>query len=277
MAKTAIVAKRGNVFLVEPERLVLVYDKADPLYDPRVEDAPDERMIANVAMHGVLEPVLARKNGEAIEVIAGRGRVKAALEANKRLAAEGKPAINVPVMLKGGSDADLFGIMVAENEIRRGDTVLAKGEKARRLVNFGYTVQQVAVTFGVSRQAVEGWLAADALPQPIRDAVEAGEVSATAAIQMAGLPREEQVARFEAASQQGAKPTKQAMRGAAARQGAGKPAPGKTGTPGSPTRMPKHEYQIRDKLASLSVRTDYDRGVNAALRWVLGRIGDDEV
>ena len=256
MAKTAIDAPRSNIFFVNPEKLTLVYEKDHPLYDPRVEDEPDERMVDNIAMHGVLEPIIVRKNGEKIEVVVGRGRTKAALEANKRLSAEGKPTISVPAIIKGGSDADLFGIMISENEIRRGDTMLVKGNKARKLLNLGYTVQKIAITFGVSRQAVESWLSADELPQPIKDAVEAGDMTATAAIQMAGRPREEQVEQFETVRREGRKPTAKIMRGAAKEI----------------TLMRiKSRSEIMNMLESCIERMDdYAIGYKAALLWVLG-------
>jgi ParB family chromosome partitioning protein len=265
MGKSAIDAKRGNVFFVEPERLTLVYDKTHPLYDPRVEDEPEERFIANVAMHGVLEPVLVRKNGDQIEVVAGRGRTKAATEANRRLAAEGKPLILVPIMVKGGNDADLFGVMISENEIRREDTMLVKGQKARKLLNMGHTVQQIAVVFGVSRQAVETWLAAEELPQPIKDAVEAGEITATAALQLGGHTREEQVKRFNDLKQQGAKTTVANTRSAAA-------APDNKPAPRIKTRAEIEKEIERIKGIQPQGGAEYIK-INA-LRWVLGE-GED--
>jgi ParB family chromosome partitioning protein len=261
MSKTAIDAKRGTVFHIEPERLTLITDKEHPLYDPRVENPADEAMIANIAMHGVIEPVIVRKNGDSIEVVAGRGRTKAALEANIRLIAEGKPPVLVPVILKGGSDADLFGISIAENEIRRGDDVLVKGEKARKLLNMGYTRQQIAVTFGVSRQSVDTWLAAEELPEPIKDAVKAGEVSPTAAMQLSGHSREEQVRRYDDIKQSGVKPTVAAMRSAAA----------------SPVNRPVPRSKSRGEIEEEITRrmkqgsTIENRFYVMALLWVLGR------
>ena len=263
MGKTAIDEKRGTMFLVPPEKLKLVADKNHPLYDRRVEDAPDESMIANIAMHGVLEPVLVRKNGEAIEVVAGRGRTKAAIEANRRLTAEGKLPLLVPVIIRSGADADLFGVMISENEIRRGDSMLVKGEKARKLLNLGYTVQQIAVTFGVTRQAVEQWLAAEELPKPIKEAVEAGEITASAALQLAGAGqgRDEQVKRYEDIKRQGTKPTIQKIRNAVA-----------VASDDKPTPKMKTRKEILEKIQD--VRGDdenWARAYIAALMWVLGK------
>jgi ParB family chromosome partitioning protein len=261
MSKSAIDAKRGNIFFLEPDRLTLVYDKHNPLYDPRVEDDPEERMIANIAMHGVLEPIIVRKNGTDLEVVACRGRTKSALEANRRLVAEGKQPLLVPVIIKGGSDADLFGVMISENEIRREDTMLIKGGKARKLLNMGHTVQHIAIVFGVTRKAVTDWLAVDDLPQEIKDAVDTGEMTATAALQIAaaGHSREEQVKRYKDIKEQGAKPTVATMKSAAAAKD-NKPAP----------KM-KNRKEIEAKIYDCkSEYNDYLKGYNDALRWVLG-------
>jgi ParB family chromosome partitioning protein len=268
MAKTAINAKRGNIFMVEPERLTLVTDKDHPLYDPRVEDMPDENMILNIAKHGVLEPVLVRKNGDDIEVIAGRRRTKAATEANRRLTAEGKLPLLIPIMIRGGTDADLFGVLISENEIRRNDTMIHKGEKARKLLNMGYDVNGIAVTFGVSRQAVDSWLTVQQMPEPIKEAVEAGEVSATAVLHLAGFSRDEQVERFKDLMAQGAKTTVANVRSAAAST-ENKPAP-KMKTRAEIER--KYEYLKADHYPGL----DYSRGQIDILHWVLGLEGGAE-
>ena len=250
---------RKDVFMVKPENLTLVYDKAHPLYDPRVENEPPESMILNIMMNGVLEPIIVCKNGGDYKIVAGRGRTKATIEANKRLAAEGKPPINIPCIMRSGTDAELYGVMVSENEIRRDDTRLIKGEKARKLLNLGYTVTQIAVTFGVSRQAVENWLAADELPEEIKNAVESGEITATAAVELAkgGQSKDEQVQQFEDLKKEGKKPTVHNV-----------------------TKAPKvkRRKEIEAHLDNLDVGTceEYENGYRAALRWVLNENEEDD-
>lgn len=261
MSKQAIEAKRGTVFHLEPERLTLVTDKNHPLYDPRVELPYDESMVLNIALHGVLEPILIRKNGTAIEVVAGRGRTKAALEVNRRLKAEGKPTLLIPAMLKGGTDADLFGILISENEIRHEDSMINKGEKARKLLNMGRSIQEIALTFGVSRQSVENWLNIQQLPEKIKTAVENKELSATAAIQLSDYSREEQVKRYEDIKQQGAKPTVKNMQ-SAANSVDNKPMP--------KMRTRKEiEYRLNDN-AFIYPSSEYMQAYETALKWVLG-------
>lgn len=258
MAKTALDAKRRDIFMLQPEQLTLVTDKNHPLYDPRVENPPDESMIANIAVYGVLEPILVRKNGSAIEVIAGRGRTKAAIEANKRLLAEGKPSLLIPAVVKGGSDADLFGILISENEIRRNDSMLIKGSKARKLLNMGYTIQQISVTFGVSRQSIENWLLAEELPEQIKEAIETGDISATAAIQVAEYSRDEQIERIKDIKEKGKKPTVQTMKSAANSQD------------NNPLPKMKTRKEIEKENSEWANTTEYTKGYKDALLWVLG-------
>lgn len=261
MGKTAIDAKRGTVFMMEPERLTLVTDKMHPLYDPRVEDEPSESMIANIATYGVLEPVIVRKNGEAIEVVAGRSRIKSALEVNKRFVAEGKMPILVPAILRGGSDSDLFGVLISENEIRRDDNAIKKGEKARKLLNMGYTVAQIAVTFGVTYQTVGNWLKADELPEPIKEAVLNDEISATAAIRMSDMSNDQQVDHYDNIKKSGLKPTVENV--------------GKTvlKTKGVQVNKMRSKREIEEKIVDFQYegQSIYAAAFIDALKWVLNR------
>jgi ParB family chromosome partitioning protein len=257
-------AQRTDAFILEPEKLTLVTDPNHPLYDPRVNDDPDEALVRNVMVYGVLEPVLIRRNGERAEVIAGRGRVKAALEANRRLTAEGKQPIRVPAILKRGPDADMYGVLISENECRREDNPLLKSVKAQRLIDMGKSVEEVAIAFGVKRQSVESWLALGDVAQPVRDAVGSGEISATAAVQLRSLPREEQVKTFETLKSEGAKVTVERAR-KAAREG---DAPKK---PKMQSReMVEHQLQWISE-SDIEINVEFYAGMKNALQWVLGR------
>lgn len=208
MSKTAIDAQRGTTFLLDPEAFVLVTDKGHPLYDPRVHDEPDENLVRNIMVYGVIEPVIVRKNGDAVEVVAGRQRVKAAMEANKRLAAQGSAAVvRVPCILRRGTEADLYGVTISENEQRREDTPLSRADKAQRLIAMGKTEAEAALAFGVSAQTVRNWLALLGLSAPVRRAVEVGEIPATAAGQLAGLSSDEQRERLEQMKAEGGRIT----------------------------------------------------------------------
>ncbi len=189
---------RDDLLRFDPNELTLVTDKKHPLYDPRVEEPPDESLVLNIMVHGVLEPVIVRKNGEArgkpiVEVVAGRRRVTAAREANKRLRKEGKEPILVPAVRRRGEDVDMFGVMASENSIRKNESPLEQAKKIQRHIDMGASEDRVAIVFGVSRSTIRQRLALlDAAPE-VKRAVESGKLSSVAAARLSKLPREEQV------------------------------------------------------------------------------------
>ncbi len=197
MAKTAVDAQRLNAFSIEPDRLTIVSDKSSALYDERIDKPIDERMVLNIMAFGVKQAVIVRKNGSDIyEVVDGRQRVRCAIEANKRLKKEGKEEIRVPIMLTRGDDKDVFGVSIFCNEIRSDDAIMVKAKKVQRLLNMGKSPDEAAITFGVTKAAINQWLALLDLAPQVQKAVEEGEVSASAAAPLAKLTREDQVVKL---------------------------------------------------------------------------------
>lgn len=189
---------RRNAFAANPltDLTVIGLDTDDgpehPLFDPRVLEPPDEKTVKNIMAIGITQPIVTRKNGDRIEVVAGRRRVINAREASRRLVELGGDPVLVPLSPRKGSDLDMFGVMVAENEHRRGDTPLGKARKAQRYQNMGASVDDIAVAFGVERQTVELWLRLLDCDDKVLAAVEAGRLSASAAVSMHSLRREQQ-------------------------------------------------------------------------------------
>lgn len=194
MSKTAIEAKRGTHFLVEPHQLTLITDKKHPNYDPRVDLPVSESMVASIRAKGVIEPVIVRKNGDILEVTDGRQRTKNAVEANKRNKAEGAPPIFVPVIIRREDDVEAFETSIVLNEIRENDDVISKVEKANRLLNMGRTTEQVAHAFGVLPTTINAWTKIMDLAPQVRTAIKNGQVGATDAVkQLGSLTREQQI------------------------------------------------------------------------------------
>lgn len=197
MGRQAIDAPRSNLFLMEPEDLIIIGLDTDdgeehPLYDQRVKLPLDMNMARNIAIHGVIQAVNARKDGEDIQIVEGRQRVRAAREANKILAKEGKESIRVPVKLERGKDHTMFGIMVSANEHRQDDTPMAKAQKLARYLAMGRTEEEATVMFGVTLQTIKNWTVLLDLDTKVQKAVEEGKLSAHSAAGLAALPRTEQ-------------------------------------------------------------------------------------
>ena len=198
MAKTALAGSRLNAFAMSPKDLIIAgIDADDPtegqvLTDPRVHLPLDEGLVKNIMVYGVLEPVLVAKIGGIPFVVDGRQRVRCAREANKRLEREGKEHVRVPTMLKRGEEHLLYGVSISANENRQDDGPLAKADKVQRFLDMGRSTKEAALAFGVTTQTIGMWLKLLELDSKVRKAVERGQISPTAAAQLANLSPEEQ-------------------------------------------------------------------------------------
>lgn len=200
-------AARGTYFNFDPAKLVVIgLDTGDgpdhPLHDERVREPEDgealQALAKNIALHGVIEPVVIRKDGTTAQVVAGRRRVSAARIANAMLAAEGKEPITVPCVVRKQDERDLLGVMVSENEIREDDAFLVRARKVARMQAFGISVERIALCFGVKVPAVRRWARVLDLDGSILAAIRDGRIAPSAAMELCDLPRERQVEAFEA-------------------------------------------------------------------------------
>lgn len=200
--RAALDGKRLNAFAMDPNDLVVIgLDTEDGpehyLWDERVKLPLDEPLARNIMVHGVIHNVTVTKDGDRVLVVAGRQRVRSAREANIRLEREGKATILVPVTVRRGEDADLAGVFVSENENRRPDTPLAKAQKAQRLLNMGRPEEQVAVDMGLKLPHLKQLLKLMELAPEVRKAVNADRLSASAALELHGMPRDKQKAKLD--------------------------------------------------------------------------------
>lgn len=205
MGGQAFKAPRINGFLLEPEELVIVGgdgpndvdDKTEDgethfLADERVKYPLSEEFIANVMALGVKKNVIVTKIEERGYVIDGRQRVRAAREANKRLAALGEPPMRVPVTQQKGEEPLIMMVGVSTNEFNHGDSQMVKARKAQRLRDRGLTDEEIATAFGVTTKAVGNWEKLLGLSAPVKKAVQTGSISASAAAQLHDLPADAQ-------------------------------------------------------------------------------------
>lgn len=198
-SRDALGAKgKRDAYMFDPEDLILVTNEKSALYDERVHLPVSESLVMNM-MHapdgvpqGVLEPITAVRNTETgkIEVAIGRQRVKAAREANKRLKKAGLEPIRVPTMIDRGAGVHAhraMGLIISENEHRQDDTPLGRARKMQRYAELGRDESEIAVLFGVSASSVKNSLSLLDAPAAVRNAVEAGKISTSAAYKLAKL------------------------------------------------------------------------------------------
>jgi len=196
MGGQALPGKRRQAFLLDPDILTLITDRAHPLYDPRVNLPPDEKIVRNMMSFGVKVAIKVRKNGDSIEVVDGRRRVINCREANRRLEEMGGERLMVPCEVERGSDDRIIDMMVFLNELRRGDTLMEKAEKMQRYLDTGRTVDEAAAAWGLSSIQVKRYLALLDLSPPVRRAVERGQMTMAAAKPYTTMSREDQEAKL---------------------------------------------------------------------------------
>jgi len=205
MAKTAFEAARENLWLLDPDWIIVVgYDTKDgiehPLVNERVMKLKREgfhrpELVASLAAEGQQQNIVVRKNGDKTECVVGRNRVLAGRELKKQLAAAGvsNEFLLRSVLRKDNDVGSITGAIEAENGVRQDDDMLTKARNGQRLLNMGQTKEDVARKLGLrSVEVLDNHLRVLELSPNMQAAVERGVITATAAATFADMAHEEQ-------------------------------------------------------------------------------------
>lgn len=193
---------QSKVLHFKPEDLTLVKSEKHALYDDRVDQDIAEEFICNVDFYGILHPVVVRKNTEdgKIEVVAGRQRVRAAIEVNRRRKKRGDKLMLVPATIKRGDDATMMGAMASENEGRVATTPMQKATQIQRMLSHGMDEKSVGLAMNISVATVKNLLHLMEAPAAVRNAVQQGKVSAAVGYKLSRLPAAEAKAKLAEAT-----------------------------------------------------------------------------
>jgi ParB family chromosome partitioning protein len=140
-------------------------------HQPRThfDEAALDDLSASLKIHGMVQPIVARRVGERYEIIAGERRWRAAQKAGLAM---------VPVVLKEVPDDRLLEFALVEN-IQRQE--LNPIEEAKAYWQLGehlrLTQEQVADRVGKSRPQVANTLRLLRLPTPLQEMVATGKIS----------------------------------------------------------------------------------------------------
>jgi ParB family transcriptional regulator, chromosome partitioning protein len=196
-SRDALKAKgKTDIYLFDPQDVVLVEDESSAIYDERVHLPIDEAMVANMmyapdgeTSQGVLEACSGRRNPETgkTEIVDGRQRTKNAREANRRLKKEGRPLIRLPVWIRRGNDSRHMAALISTNEHRKDDTPMGRAQKVQRYIHRGHDEAEIAVLLGISKSSVKDLLALLDAPAAVRNAVDAGKITTSAGYKLARM------------------------------------------------------------------------------------------
>ncbi len=264
-------AKRLNYFSISPERVQLWgidYQSGpeDPAYNPRNKQPVDMGLVDSIMRIGILEPIGVIKGADDnLRVIFGNQRVRAAREANKRLAEMGRDLVEVPCLspLRGYSVDELSEAAVAENEHRKESNALVKCEMAGvHLKRKNGNIAEAAKAFNLGEQQFKNLLLLKESAAEVKAAVLSGKLSSTAAIEIASLSHDKQIAALTTVVAAGgtvdsAKTTVKKAKGKSSK--------------GKPTSQ-QMKAILAAKNDTVGNDLKFDEGFRAALAWVVGDI-----
>ena len=272
MSKTAIEAKRANMYMVSPFQLTIIgYDTEDgpehPQWDPRIAKLRgplDPQMVQSIERFGLIVPIKAVKDGDRVLVAMGRRRTVHARAAAEALAAAGTIANRdeflVPVIMEKGDAATIFMKARIENRFREDEGPLTTAYAVQHLRNMGAATEDICVALRCADQTVYNAEKLLGAHPDVLKAVEAEQLTPTAAVALTELPRADQVQVLSEIVQElkesgDAKPTVATVKRAVAKR---------TGRPGSVPPKEKLE-RIGTIVAGLAGMTAKERTREALL------------
>ncbi len=165
-------------------RMVRVTSISSNQDQPRTSLGDIDDLIASIAKHGILEPLLVRRADGGYELVSGERRFHAAMEVG---------LTEVPCIELEVTDEQALEIALVENLQRQDLTPFEEAEGFRTLTDkYRYTHEQVAEAVGRSRVTITESLTLLNIPQAIRDLCRHADITAKGILlEIARLPNEE--------------------------------------------------------------------------------------
>jgi ParB family chromosome partitioning protein len=161
-------------------------------YQPR--QSFDEAEIADLAdsirTHGILQPLVIRRVGDAFQLIAGERRLRAAQAADWR---------QVPVQIREVDDRQMAELAIVENVQRKDLNAIEKAESFQRYLDeYHCTQEELAARVNVDRSTVANLIRLLELPGDVKRMVMDGGISQGHARALLPLGDEQEQIRFAA-------------------------------------------------------------------------------
>lgn len=160
---------------------VSVYDVDTNPDQPRKTFDPEKlkELASSLKRHGVVQPLLVRKNGARYTIVAGERRFRAAKLANLS---------TVPVVLTEADDDTLMELSLVENIQRENLNPIEEAAALKLLMQqHDLTQEEVSERIGKSRPAIANALRLLTLSKPVQTLVKEGKLSAGHGKMLAGV------------------------------------------------------------------------------------------
>lgn len=144
--------------------------RANP-YQPRkvFKDDALEELAESIKLHGVFQPIIAKKSIKGYEIIAGERRVRASKLAGLN---------TIPAIIRDFTDEQMMEIALLENLQREDLSAIEEAIAYKNLIeNLGITQEVLAKRVGKSRSHVTNLLGLLRLPREVQRMINDGELS----------------------------------------------------------------------------------------------------
>jgi ParB-like chromosome segregation protein Spo0J len=209
-------APRQEVKMYDPNEVVIVGIDTDDGHSHWGYDEDSNKtalLEADVLFtyeNGIIQNVLGRRDGDKVVIVAGRGRTRQLREANKRRVDDGLPAWYLPVRIVKGDSRKMLVLKHGENSHRREQSPFVRAQQAYELSQ-QFPEDQAATIVGLGVAQFRALLKLLDVGAPVKKAVLQGDLTQTAAIELAALPEAEQTTQLASimatAAVNGSKPT----------------------------------------------------------------------
>ena len=139
-------------------------------FQPRLAfDEKELNELANsILKYGVIQPIVLRKISDKYEIIAGERRYKAACLAGLK---------TIPAIINNTDDNTSAEIALLENIQRKNLTVIEEAQSYKKLLDRGFTQEDIANKLGVSQSSIANKIRLLNLPKEVRDALLYNQIS----------------------------------------------------------------------------------------------------
>ena len=164
--------KVGDLMHSENEVVYLYLDDIIPnRFQPR--ELFDERSLKELAVsikeHGVIQPIIVRKNGEKYEIIAGERRYKASAKAG---------LTKIPAIIRNLDDKESSKVALLENLQRKNLNPIEEAKTYQKILEIDQmTQEELAKTMGKSQSAVANKLRLLSLSDAVQNALLEAKIS----------------------------------------------------------------------------------------------------
>ena len=153
-------------------------------FQPRIHFDEKElnELASSILKYGIIQPIVLRKINDKYEIIAGERRYKAACLAGLK---------TIPAIINNTDDNTSAEIALLENLQRKNLTVIEEAQSYKKLMDRGFTQEDIANKLGISQSSIANKLRLLSLPKEVRDALLYNQISERHARSLLSLNNED--------------------------------------------------------------------------------------